>query len=460
MALENENTEKNENTEAPKIGSKGVSRRGFLKKSVGLGVGVAGAALLGTEMPGDSGKAYGITEHDTFPVEMNSEYKRYDQRGNVFFRGYGGEEKLVPILNEYLEKKMGVVPTTGGEGFGQLEFALRGAAWSVEDDINDYHAPGFAGLGLYKWEGAVNPNKYQFSSPDEASKILKKASLFLGADKVGIAPYDERWIYSYSIVTPDLNKAEGQAQDHKNSAFTNMAFKETTFPFKPTNVLVFVLEMDFDAINAAPGILEHAAVGNEYSDMGNISHKVASFIRLCGYNAIPCGNDTGLSVPMAVHAGLGELSRIGILVTPDYGPRVRLCKVITDLPMTPDKPITFGVKEFCTTCMKCADACPKQAISREKEPSFDKATISTSAGVKRWALDCEKCISNWAELGSDCAVCIATCPFNKHKEWQHDLARSGANTPARSLLRYFDDLFGYGKIDTVQKTKEFWNKKS
>ncbi|AHF10423.1 reductive dehalogenase [Dehalobacter restrictus] len=456
MTQENENCEKAQNNEAPEIGSKGVSRRGFLR-SMGLGVGVAGAAaLLGTEVPGDSGKAYGVTELDDFPVEMNSEYKRYDQRGNVFFRGYGGETDILPILNEYLNKKMGVIPTTGGEGFGQLEFALRGAAWSVEDDINDYHAPGFAGLGMYKWDGPVSPNKYQFSSPDEASKILKKASLFLGADKVGIAPYDERWIYSYSIVTP----SDSGSKNHKESAFTNLNYQETKFPFTPTNVLVFALEMDFDAIDAAPGILEHAAVGNEYSEMGNIAHKVASFIRLCGYNAIPCGNDTGLSVPMAIHAGLGELSRIGILVTPEYGPRVRLCKVITDLPMTPDKPITFGVKEFCTSCMKCADHCPKQAISKQKEPSFDKATISTSAGVKRWALDCVKCISNWAELGSDCAICIQVCPFNKQKEWQHDLARLGANTPARSALRYFDDLFGYGKTDTVQKTKEFWNKKS
>ncbi|NBJ14620.1 MAG: reductive dehalogenase [Dehalobacter sp. 4CP] len=456
MALENENYEKEQNNETSKIGSKGVSRRGFLKKSMGVGIVAAGAALLGSEMPGDSGKAYGVTEHDTFPVEMNSEYKRYDQRNNLFFRAYGGEKKLMPDLDAYLGKKMGVIPTTGGEGFGQLECALRGAGWSVEDDINDYHAPGFAGLGMYNWDGPVSPNKYKFSSPDEASMIMKRASLFLGADKVGIAPYDERWIYSYSIIAP----TESGSENHIESVHTKLNYQETKFSFTPTNVVVFALEMDFDAISAAPGVLENAAVGDGYSKMGNMTHKVATFIRLCGYNAIPCGNDTGLSVPMAIHAGLGELSRMGLLITPDYGPRVRLCKVITDMPMTPDKPITFGVQEFCTTCMKCADTCPKQAISRQKEPSFDKATISTSAGVKRWAMDCEKCISSWGQFGSSCAACIASCPFNKRKEWQHDLLRAGANTPARSLLRYFDDLYGYGKIDIAQKTKEFWSKKS
>jgi hypothetical protein len=57
-------------------------------------------------------------------------------------------------------------------------------------------------------------------------------------------------------------------------------------------------------------------------------------------------------VPFAIEAGIGELSRLNKLVTPEFGPAVRLCKVFTDLPMACDTPIDFGL-EFCKKCKKC-----------------------------------------------------------------------------------------------------------
>jgi len=88
-----------------------------------------------------------------------------------------------------------------------------------------------------------------------------------------------------------------------------------------------------------------------------------------GYEAIPCVNDTAQSIPFALDAGLGELSRLNKLVTPEFGPAVRLCKVFTDMPMAYDKPIDFGLVEFCKGCKKCAEACPSRALSFDDEPS-------------------------------------------------------------------------------------------
>jgi epoxyqueuosine reductase QueG len=88
--------------------------------------------------------------------------------------------------------------------------------------------------------------------------------------------------------------------------------------------------------------------------MGFIAPSMARFIQELGYHAMPSGNDTALSIPMAVDAGLGELGRNGILITPKYGPRVRLCKVFTDLPLVHDKPVDLGVQAFCEICKKCA----------------------------------------------------------------------------------------------------------
>ena len=72
------------------------------------------------------------------------------------------------------------------------------------------------------------------------------------------------------------------------------------------------------------------------------------------------GNEYGLNIPLAIDAGLGELGRNGLLTTEQFGPRLRLCKVLTDLPSELDSPVDMGVQHFCETCERCAEACPKK----------------------------------------------------------------------------------------------------
>ena len=58
-----------------------------------------------------------------------------------------------------------------------------------------------------------------------------------------------------------------------------------------------------------PRPIAGAATGLGYSRMIEVAVKMAEFVRNLGYNAIPMGNDTALSHPLAVDAGLGELGR-------------------------------------------------------------------------------------------------------------------------------------------------------
>lgn len=425
--------------------SKNLSRRGFLKTSLGMGVGAAGSALFGHELMGGGGivSAAEIVQHNTMPVEISSDYQRYDQKKHVFFRAMTGDPAVKDYFEQYFGKHNALIPLNTGDGYGRLEEAMVAGAWGVEDGLNGYHAPGFASQGLYAWEpgqvgGKVNPDRYVFESPEAASAAVKKAAKFLGASLVGIAPYDERWVYS------QVFKME------KQDSVPNV------LPFQPTNAIVMAIEMDYQAYEAAPTSLELAGSGNIYSNMGVVANKVSHFLRSLGYQTVPCGNDTALSVPMAIQAGLGELSRIGILITPQFGPRQRLCKIFTDLPLAVDKPITFGVKEFCITCRKCADNCPTQAISQDAEPSFKTATPSTNGGVKKWAVNAERCLKQWGEVGTDCGICVKVCPYNKPDLWNHDLAKLATRTPARPILRFFDDLFGCGKTTVAEAVKKFW----
>jgi hypothetical protein len=82
-------------------------------------------------------------------------------------------------------------------------------------------------------------------------------------------------------------------------------------------------------------------------EVGNV---VANYIRQLGYGARCHSSAKGqvLQIPLMLLAGLGELSRIGELVlNPFLGPRMKTAVVTTNLPMTCDKPIDFGLQKFC-----------------------------------------------------------------------------------------------------------------
>ena len=82
---------------------------------------------------------------------------------------------------------------------------------------------------------------------------------------------------------------------------------------------------------------------------------------------------------------------------------VRLGVVTTDMPLVIDEIDEFGVKEFCMDCGRCAKTCPGKAISSRGMEEAD--------GVLRWKINAEECYRRWRSLGTDCAICIANCPF-------------------------------------------------
>ncbi|MEX0283651.1 MAG: reductive dehalogenase domain-containing protein, partial [Paracoccaceae bacterium] len=155
-----------------------------------------------------------------------------------------------------------------------------------------------------------------------------------------------------------------------------------------------------------------AATGREYSHEAAVVMQVAAYIRNLGYEAVPSMNDTGLVIPYAVKAGLGEYARNQMVITPDFGPRLRFSKIFTNLPLEFDTPQPLGVRAFCDICTKCADACPVKALPYGP-PSTDTANVSAIKGVKKWTSDAEKCFGFWAKLASDCAICMRVCPFNR-----------------------------------------------
>ena len=147
-----------------------------------------------------------------------------------------------------------------------------------------------------------------------------------------------------------------------------------------------------------------------YSNSGFIAIILADYIRRLGYPARAhySSNYQVVVPPILLWAGLGEMSRIGdCVVNPFLGPRFKAAVVTTDLPLAPDKPIDFGLQDFCSKCKKCARECPVGALSNGGKEMHN--------GYEKWPIDVEKCtkMRMGNQKGSGCGTCIKVCPWNK-----------------------------------------------
>jgi len=255
----------------------------------------------------------------------------------------------------------------------------------------------------------------------EMTEIVKRLALHLGARDVGITELRPYHVYTH-VGRGSGAWGEEIRPDHRWA-------------------IAFTVEMDYHTMRRAPEAPVVAESARQYVESAKIAIQLASTIRRLGHPARAHidGNYRVIAPLVARDAGLGEIGRMGILMTPDLGPRVRLGVVTTDLPLIPDAPTDDrSVVDFCTVCKKCAENCPSQSI-----PFDDRTRID--AGW-RWALDPDTCFRYWNSVGTDCGVCMTVCPYSHPDNAAHDIVRwairrSGA---ARRTALWMDDLF-YGR---------------
>jgi len=333
----------------------------------------------------------------------------------------------------------------GIPGFRLRDLQLGAGAWTLMHSTKP-------GEGLLSWTRISVKTPAELGVPpytapaEEAALTVKAAARFYGAGLAGIAPMNEGYINRNQTGKEGKAGLEISIEDADVPSVTTQKF---VIPRKMKWVVAIAIPMDLDLLRRAPTALGDAATGLGYSDSAFVAASLAEFIRGLGYQAIPSVNDTALSVPFAVEAGLGELSRLNKMVSSEFGAAVRLCKVFTDLPMACDKPIDCGIVEFCKRCKKCAEACPSGALSFDDEPSFKTRGPWNNPGHKAWFEDSYKCYEFWQQVGGGgCGVCLASCPFTKAAGgWLHATVESTVSmTPvADHFFRIMDDALGYGK---------------
>jgi len=254
----------------------------------------------------------------------------------------------------------------------------------------------------------------------EIARSLQKWIMKEGAAAVGITRiHDYHW---YSVV--------GRGKDYGRKA-----------QLPHSHAIAFTVEMDREMMDSAPygpAVLESA---RQYMRAAVIATEVAKYIREMGYHARAHidGNYRVVCPLVARDAGLGEIGRMGLLMTPRLGPRVRIGVITTDLPLPESKrKARPDMIEFCRICKKCADVCPSRAIPRDDRMEID--------GVKRWKINQEACYTYWCITGTDCGKCMSDCPYSHKDNYLHNMVRLLIRRSA--LFRYIavklDDVF-YGR---------------
>ncbi|MGB1911116.1 MAG: NAD-binding oxidoreductase, partial [Candidatus Puniceispirillaceae bacterium] len=201
--------------------------------------------------------------------------------------------------------------------------------------------------------------------PSEAADHIKAASYFLGVDAAGLSRCPDWSWYSHDARGDVLVPPHDQA-------------------------ISMVIDQGYETMEGASGddwisVAQSMRAYLRFSLLGGV---IARQLRNMGYlaKAHTVLDGEVLQPPLLLLSGLGEVSRIGeVILHPYLGPRLKSGVVTTNLVFDHDRPIDFGLQNFCNNCQKCARECPSGAITAGPKTMFN--------GYEIWKSDSQKCTS-------------------------------------------------------------------
>lgn len=204
---------------------------------------------------------------------------------------------------------------------------------------------------------------------------LEAEAFRLGAASIGYSKLPRRWVFQDKAVQYD-------------------------------NAIVVSMEMDAVGINSAPSAACMRVVMETYRDLGRINNSLARFLRERGYGAHAGHPLNGLALypPLAQMAGLGWMGLNGLIITPEFGPRVRLAAVFTSIQNLPESKANphSWIRDFCENCRICHKNCPPDA--------FYDHPVEHNNGQVTYIRN-ELCFPYFNKYHG-CSICVKVCPFN------------------------------------------------
>jgi ferredoxin len=191
------------------------------------------------------------------------------------------------------------------------------------------------------------------------------------------------------------------------------------------NAVIIVMRKEAKAVRASQGSdwLGDPISFQAYEHLGLVAETIANYIRRLGWGASAqygpsfVNRYSVLLPPLLLAAGIGEVSRVGIILNPYLGLGFKAAAILTNMPLVPDRPIDFGLQRFCQNCKLCAQHCPSKAISQGDKVLYN--------GYETWKLDVRRCASfNFTNKhGTMCNRCVKVCPWSNPPTLLHNLVR-------------------------------------
>lgn len=225
----------------------------------------------------------------------------------------------------------------------------------------------------------------------------RTAALMAGAALAGAAPLTESLIYTRAIDGRPIRLTDGDRFEFDGA--------DIRIPARADRVLVlgFVRAPEIMGMNPGLSRLRPATGWLTWPEQIAAVLGLAERISAEGWLALPSAGGLLMADHHAVLAGLGELGRQGLLITPEYGPNPRLFTITTDYPFAIGGPLTFGVADYCETCQRCINECPAKALAEGRR----------RPGLYQWPVDRRACFDNWLQKGDPCRKCIEVCPYTR-----------------------------------------------
>jgi O-acetylhomoserine (thiol)-lyase len=263
----------------------------------------------------------------------------------------------------------------------------------------------------------------------------------LGLDLIGFANV-ERW------------KTEKPMQPKGYDSLGEGAFyPQTIWPWSRT-VISGAVQIFLPMLESTPSIVYSEAYNTTNRLLDEIGYRLGALLCGLGYKAFfyprdGYGDISALverpeasfsQVIAAKFAGLGTIGSQHCLLTPEFGPRVRLITVITDAVITPD---TMQEKNLCTGCGLCRRNCPMRV--------FNPPPCKAAGNEHFFEMDKYACAKYHQFLKKEfrypCGVCTLVCPLGE------DRGNYGAPQNADSVgIRHIQD-FGSGKASGFFKRR-------
>ncbi|MGI2336374.1 MAG: reductive dehalogenase [Dehalogenimonas sp.] len=447
-----------------------VSRRDFMK---GLGLTAAGVGAASVVNPGfhdldevaaspggELKRAWWVKENDfgvpaTLEIDWSivkrrdrSKISTFPYRASTHPNAVYGREHYDELVKKTINH---AAPDWQSDDIRDL--AINGAAGVLR--FYNYYTPAgktqFMGLqkaatpesrNMARWEG----------TPEENTRMLRQAGRLFGASSVHVTLMDEnteKLIFS--------KESNGKAYNFVNDDTLAETDSEYRIPARFKYMVTWTHLQPTELTLREPSELGRSATSLAYTRLPVIAAQMQEFVAGLGYHGINAwSGEMAPSNPFGALSGVGEHSRFGFaIITPELGSMVRgMCRMLTDLPLEPTKPIDAGISRFCLNCATCAKFCAFDALPLD-DPNWEPLKESETGvpfspdGFKGWRLNTVSC--------SNCAGCQAFCPFNSsgRSSFIHEfVAGTSSITPIfNGFFANMEELMHYGNKDP----KTWWD---